>query len=429
MREELLHFIWKAQKFSKTDLKTTDGEPIEILSVGFQNTASGPDFFNTRLLIAGQEWAGNLEIHLNSSHWYAHGHEKDHAYDNVILHVVWEDDIAIFRKDGTKIPSLELKSRVSVSLFTFYEQLLKNKRQQFINCELQLSEVPDVVVFAWLERLYVSRLERKATQIQILLKKTKNDWEAVLFLMLMKNFGLNKNGAAFLELASFLDFKMVQKLATKPLQLEALFMGTLHFFQKEASTDAYFQKLDKAFQGLRHKFQLQAYHGEQPQFFGLRPSNFPSIRLSQIASLYEKHPKLFSILMDCKTLKDFYKVLETQASAYWDTHYTFGKVSPKRVKSVSKSFIELLISNTIIPLKFAYNRSVGNSDVEGILALSNTLPPEKNNILEGFNSLGLSSHSALESQGKIELFKNYCEKNKCIQCQIGIHLLGRKGYF
>ena len=337
--------------------------------------------------------------------------------------------IAIFRKDGTKIPSLELKSRVSVSLFTFYEQLLKNKRQQFINCELQLSEVPDIVVFAWLERLYVSRLERKATQIQILLKKTKNDWEAVLFLMLMKNFGLNKNGTAFLELASFLDFKMVQKLATKPLQVEALFMGTLHFFQKEASTDAYFQKLDKAFQGLRHKFQLQAYHGEQPQFFGLRPSNFPSIRLSQIASLYEKHPKLFSILMDCKTLKDFYKVLETQASAYWDTHYTFGKVSPKRVKSVSKSFIELLISNTIIPLKFAYNRSVGNSDVEGILALSNTLPPEKNKILEGFNSLGLSTHSALESQGKIELFKNYCEKNKCIQCQIGIHLLGRKGYF
>ena len=109
MKEDFLHHVWQFKKFDIANLKTTKGESIQILNSGQYLQLAGPDFFNAQIVIGNQKWAGNVEIHLKSSDWYVHNHEKDSNYDSVILHVVWEHDVPVFRKDNSEIPTLELK--------------------------------------------------------------------------------------------------------------------------------------------------------------------------------------------------------------------------------------------------------------------------------------------------------------------------------
>ena len=98
MKEDFLQYLWKFQLFDRTALKTTKQEVLQIVHPGIHNRDTGPDFFNAKIRISGQLWAGNVEIHLKSSDWYLHRHEVDENYDAVILHVVWEDDSEIFMK-------------------------------------------------------------------------------------------------------------------------------------------------------------------------------------------------------------------------------------------------------------------------------------------------------------------------------------------
>jgi hypothetical protein len=426
MREDLLHFVWKSQKFSKTNLHTTAGELVEVVVPGHSNTSSGPDFFNSRIRIAGQEWAGNLEIHLKSSDWYAHGHEKDANYDNVILHVVWEDDVAVFRKDGTVIPTLPLKNYTSETLIASYQHLMDHEKYKFINCEKDAIHVNDIVWKQWQERLFVERLEEKTVLIKKLLIKTKNDWESVLFVLLMKTFGLNKNGAAFFAIAEHLDSAVIRKVAKGTFQLESLLFGLGGFLNEREVSEKYYQDLKNEFDFLQQKFQIENYLGEKPIFYGLRPPNFPTIRLSQLANLYGRYTNLFQRLMDARVAKDFVELLDVKASSYWDTHYTFGRESKKRKKGLSKSFIRLIVINSIIPLKFCYDQFLGKNRVDELVQTMNEFPSEKNSVLERFENIGIPSESAFESQAKIQLYKTYCKKNRCLQCQIGASLLGRK---
>ena len=426
MREDFLHFVWKSQKIQKNNLTTSSKETVEILNPGQHNMSSGPDFFNARICIDDQEWAGNLEIHLKSSDWYAHGHEKDINYDNVILHVVWEDDVDVFRKDGSAIPTLPLKNYVSDTLQTSYRQLVQNKKKRFINCEKDFTQVDDMVRYQWQERLLVERLEQKSFLVDSLLLKTKNDWETVLFQLLMKTFGLNKNGEAFLAMAEHLEGSLLKKVSKNVLQMESLFYGLAGFLDEEAILDDYHLELKKEFKFLQNKFQLKEYLGEKPIFFGLRPSNFPTIRLSQLANVYGKSPNLFSSLMDARTVEDFFGLFNVGASPYWHTHFTFGKESKRSKKTLTKNFVHLIVINTVIPLRFCYDRYLGRNRIDGLIDLMNELPAEKNNIVNGFETIGVSSTSALESQAKIQLYNTYCKENRCLQCQVGANLLGRK---
>lgn len=426
MREDLLHYVWKTQKFRKENLRTTSGELLEILHTGHYNTSSGPDFFNARVRLSGQEWAGNLEIHVKSSDWYIHNHEKDPNYDNVILHVVWEDDTPVFRKDGTLIPVLELQDYLSEEFLLSYKNLVRNQRHEFINCEKEAATVSDIIWEDWQQRLYVERLENKSKIIQQLLRESKNDWEAVLFVMLAKNFGLNKNGPAFMSIAKHIDFNVVKKVSNDVLQLESLLMGFSGFLTSDTIFDQYYLQLQKEFEFLRKKFQLNNYVGVKPVFFGLRPPNFPTIRLSQLAQLHSKSTHLFSKLMETNSIEQFYDFLEVNASPYWNTHYTFGKSGKERIKSTSKDFLNLLLINTIVPLKFCYHQYLGENKTEEILKLISNLPAENNNLVNNFSAIGLESKTAFQSQAKIQLHSNYCSKNKCLECHVGGTLLGRK---
>lgn len=421
MQEDFLHYIWKHKKFDSLKLKTFNGKLISIVSVGQHNLNSGPDFFNGQLKIENQLWAGNVEIHIKSSDWFVHNHEIDKAYDNVILHVVWEHDSEIFRKDNTVIPTLELKSIVAQDTLQNYQKLF-SKNRKWINCENDFAAVDNFVLHSWLERLYFERLERKSIEIESLLKQSAKNWEAVLFKLLAKNFGLKVNGDAFLSLANSLDFSVIRKTQSNLLSLEALFYGQFALLDSDVQ-EPYFLELKKEYHFLSNKFKL-SHQGVLPlQFFRLRPPNFPTIRLSQLANLYHTHSNLFSQIINANTIEELYQLFLVSTSQFWETHYTFNKESRKSIKNTSKAFIDLLLINTIIPLKFSYAKHQGKDINDNLVMLMQQLKSEKNTIIEKYNSLKKVSISALQSQALLQLKNEYCDKNKCLQCAIGNALI------
>ena len=230
MKEEFLHYLWKYQLLNVSQLFTTKEESVLVVSPGIHNHDAGPDFLNARLQVDDQTWIGNVEIHLKSSDWYWHQHENDPNYDAVILHVVWDHDVEVFMKNEQTLPTIELKHFVSEVLLANYKKLSKIS-VRWIPCEQQIQTIDSFVLENWMERLYVERLERKSLFIQSLLKETQNDWDAVLFLLLAKNFGLNKNGDAFFQLAKSIPFSIVRKESFELERLNALLFGQAGFFR------------------------------------------------------------------------------------------------------------------------------------------------------------------------------------------------------
>jgi len=420
MKEDFLHYLWKFKKFDTLNLKTFNGEEITIIQVGQYLELAGPDFFNAQLIIGEQKWAGNVEIHLKSSDWYVHHHERDEAYENVILHVVWEHDTEIFRINNSEIPVLELKKYVDATALANYQSLMAPK--SWIYCEKQLENLDEFLVKNWQERLFFERLERKSKSIFELLHQTNNDWEAVLFSLLAKNFGLNTNGEIFLKIAQSIPFSIIRKESFEVENLEALLLGNAGLLDAEKE-DNYFKDLKFRYFYLLHKYQIDKKVVEPVQFFKHRPDNFPTIRLSQLANLYHIHQNLFSIISSSNSVKRIYETFDVATSDYWQNHYQFDKESPKKKKKLSKSFVDLIIINTIIPLQFAYAKSQGKEISEDIIQLINEVSSEKNAIIDKFSSFGIQSKSALESQSLLQLKNEYCNKSKCLECAIGIDLL------
>jgi hypothetical protein len=421
MKENLLHFIWKYKLFPTHNLFSTKGESIEIKSVGSANLNAGPDFLNAKIKIGKQLWAGNAEIHIQSSDWYAHGHETDDGYNSVILHIVWEHDVEIFNSTNQVITTLVLKNLVSPKMLGNYNNLF-DKNKNWINCEKDIATTDLFVLNNWLEKLYFERLEEKAEQIQQILAKNHNNWEATLFIALAKNFGLKVNGESFLNLANSFDFSIVRKVSNHREQLEALFLGQAGLLS-DPFESIYYKELKKEYDYIKKKFQLQSISKKQVQFFRLRPNNFPTIRLSQLADLYHKYPGLFSKLIELEDINDFYELLSVDTSAYWRTHYTFETESKGSIKKLTKSFMDLLLINTIIPIKFMYLKSMGKSNFNEVLSIIAQINPEKNTIISKFNELKIECTSSLKSQALLQLKNEYCNKQRCLQCAIGSAVL------
>ena len=420
MKEDFLHYVWQYKKFDFSNLTTVSGEVLTITNCGNYLQQTGPDFFNAQIVIGNQKWAGNVEIHIKSSDWYLHHHEKDANYDNVILHVVWEHDTPVFRKDNTEIPVLELKKYVSKKELEKHQSLTSQK--SWIYCERQIDTIDYFVFQNWQERLFIERLERKYRPIEQLLKETGNNWEAVLFCMLAKNFGLNTNGETFLKIAKSIPFTIIRKESLEIENIESLLFGMADLIPVDAE-DNYTKELRKRFYYISQKYSLKKIITEPVQFFKHRPDNFPTIRLAQLAMLYHKHLNLFSKVIVAKTVKELRHLFEITISDYWQTHYQFDKASPKKKKQFSKSFIDLLVINTIVPIQFAYAKSQGKETSEFLIDLLREVAPEKNIIIEKFSGFGIKAKNSFESQSLLQLKNEYCNYSKCLQCAVGIQLL------
>lgn len=426
MKEDFLHYLWKFKKFDFFNAKTSDGESVVLLQTGLHNQhQSGPDFFNAKIKIGEQLWAGNVEIHIKSSDWYAHGHETDPAYDNVILHVVWEHDVEVYRKNNSPVPTLILKDLIHQNALENYRNLLQSNSGRWINCESDFPDFTDFEIQNWLERLYIERLEEKSNLVEDILQKTTNDWEATLFCLLAKNFGLNVNGEVFLSLALSIPYSVVRKMNSW-VQMEAILFGQAGMLSEERE-EPYFNTLSGEYNYLKHKFKLNSEGVLPVNYFRLRPQNFPTIRLAQLANLLFTHKNLFADIIEENDIDKIRNVFKIAASDFWKTHYNFDKESASRTKKLSSGFIDLVIINTIIPLKFCYFRHKGIDNHESLFALMRQIPEEKNSIVDGFNKIRpKTGQNALDSQALIQLKKNYCDKNLCLQCSLGLKILQKE---
>lgn len=420
MKEDFLHYLWVHKKLPFSQLETHQKESLEIIHFGNYLQLSGPDIFNAQVRIANQKWAGNIEIHVKSSDWYLHHHQDNSAYDNVILHVVWEHDVPVLRKDNSEIPTLELKKWIDASAIEAYKNLMH--RKSWINCELAINRIDSFDWNKWKEKLVLERLERKATEISQRLEETKNDWEQVFFELLAKNFGLHTNGTAFLKMAQQLTFQLIRKEKTNLIHVEALFFGILNALQFEYE-DAYYNELKKTWQYLKVKYQLTEILGVELYFFKHRPDNFPSIRLAQLALLVTTTENLFETCMTLNAAKKIKKIFKQTTSLYWQNHYVFGTVSVKKDKVLTDSFLDLIFVNTLLPMQFCYQTKLNTLAFDVLLEGLKAVRPEKNTITDKFKTLNVQVANAYDSQALLQLKKEYCDPSKCLQCAVGLNIL------
>lgn len=424
MKEELLHFVWRQRLLMNKDLKSTTGAQIQIVRPGIQNFNAGPDFLAAELTIDGVLWIGNVEMHVAASDWYAHQHEGDVNYDSVILHVVWECDMEIFTKGEVLLQCLVLKGVISKKLLRNYQVFL-TKHRSWIPCEKQLASVQSIYVNHWLENLYVRRLERKATEIQQALLGSKNDFTAVFFQFCAQAFGLKVNGFAFSQWARQVDVKTLRKLQPNHEQLMAYLFGTAGMLRDKLE-EPFYCFLQSEYKYLEHKFRLVEPKQYGFQFFRMRPANFPTVRMAQLSAVLHAHQQLFSRVWESETLEELYAIFQVEVHEFWDTHVSFHKTVKRQSRRLTRNFINLLVINTIIPMKFVYARFLGGDITEQLIALLRAVPAEKNTVIAKFVDLQVQANTAMESQGLLELKSEFCDKKRCLYCAIGDQILKKK---
>jgi len=421
--ETLLHYVWKYKLYNPETLVTLSGNPVLVIDQGVHNTHAGPDFFNAKIRIGNEIWAGNVEIHSYASDWMKHGHHTDKAYNSVILHVVEHSNAEVYAEDGHLISQLILK--IPEKIRENYEYLLS--RETFVPCLSQIRDVPKLYLTDWMNALLVERLGRKTDDLQKLLKDYKGDWGEVFYITLSRNFGFGINNDAFERLAKNLPLKLILKHKDSALQVEALFFGQAGLLNEDSEAkDDYYRFLQKEYDFLRKKYDLKPLEAHIFKNLRMRPNSFPHIKIAQLAALVRTQEALFSKMFELEDTQSLRNLFMSELTEYWNTHYLFGKNSPKRKKLIGLSAQNVILINTVVPVLFAYGRAKKQSYLqEKAIRLLDLIKPESNYIINEFAKVGICPCHAGDSQALIQLQKEYCEKKKCIFCRIGHKLLSK----
>ncbi len=420
--EEFLHYVWQQRLFTQNGLYDCANQSLNIVQPGVLNPHAGPDFNNAKIQIGDTLWAGNVEIHIKASDWQRHHHQLDEAYDSVILHVVWQNDAAVYRSNGTLIPTLALEKLVSPSLIAKYEYLKENTN--WIPCQSQLPSLDAFVVQQWLHRVLVERLENKSEAILSLNQQLQGNWEQTFYVTLAQAFGFKVNALPFTMLAQALPQQIFAKHKHNPLQIEALIFGQAGFLTGDFVDDYPIQlKTEYAF--LSQKYQLNPMDKSLWKFSKLRPRNFPTIRLAQFAATVIASNHLFSKILetdDVKQLKHFFK--NGEINPYWDNHFQFDIAGTNGNKALGEKSLDSIIINAIAVITFCYGKQVGNQAyVNTAFNLIEKIDAEDNAIIAGFKNLGIVALNAFDSQALLQLKNNYCNQKKCLHCGIGNKIL------
>lgn len=425
MREDFLHFLWRQARFDLRDLRTTCGSTISIQDFGRHNQDAGPDFSGGQLRLDGLQWAGNIEMHVRASQWYDHGHETDPAYDNVILHVVLEDDRPVFRRNGDRIPCLELKGRIPVGLLKSYWRMQNN--EDWIPCQGQLHLVDDATRRAFLETILSERLTVRAQRFSDRLVATDRDWEEAFYQSLARALGGRVNAEAMDMLARSVPLRALLKHKHSLLQLEAMLFGQSGLLpDKKAEEENYITLLRREYALLKTKHSLRPIPRTAWRYLRLRPNNFPTVRIAQFAAMLHRTGQLFGKSLAAASAKELVNMFEVKLSNYWRTHYRFGKEVKAGERKLGTSSIRSILINTIAPALVAYGDYRGEKryrDRGRSLLLE--LPAEENRILRRWSQLGFSARDAAESQALLRLKMEYCDRSRCLDCAIGCHLLSQ----
>jgi len=421
MNEEFLKYLWK-YKLLTPDLYTEKNDKIEIISSGQHNTNSGPDFFNAKVKIGDTLWAGNVEIHTKSSDWNLHRHTDDDAYDSIILHVVLKNDLVIYRKNKEVVPVLIVEGKYDNNLYLQYQDFIEN--HNWIPCEKLIENVDKFILYSWLERLSIERLERKTSEINDIHLATNMNWSETFYRVIAKNFGFKLNALPFELLAKSLPLAYLARHKNSLFQLEAMLFGQAGMLNSELK-DVFPLALRKEYEFLKKKYHLQPIESSLWKFLRLRPVNFPTIRISQFAHFIYKSSSIFSKILESNDIKDITNMFEVTASDYFDTHFIFDEPTlNKKSKIIGEYSASLLILNTIIPLIFLYG--IKNNDTkykQRAMKFLEQLKPENNSIIKRWILLKIKPENASQSQALLELKNVYCDNKKCLECRLGSYLL------
>lgn len=422
MQENILHYIWKTQSFDRQNLHTTAGLPITILKPGIHNHDAGPDFRDARVRIDAMEWAGHVELHVRSSEWYQHQHQTDPAYEGVILHVVWTNDRLVTHEDGTLIHALELKDRVAINLLKRYESLMQQR--DTIICSHHLAGIDSFDKAMMLEKSVIERLEDKATDILGMHKAVQYDWEETAYRLLARAFGLKVNADAFEDLAKCTPLKLLKKLGANRLQRMALLYGQSGLLHTDQQ-DSYLGQLQKEYTFLRSKYDLNgALSPTHWKFSKLRPFSFPTVRIARFCLLLEKLEHVHQSLLEIEDISSFIKEVNHDNDDYWKNHHDFGKKSSRNFTKIGSGFKDVILLNVVVPLLAAYSKSVDDQRyMEKALSLLEITGAEKNSVTRKYIERGFPIRTGLDSQGAIHLFKEYCHRRRCLECQIGAKIV------
>lgn len=420
--EDFIHYTWQYQQFDKNNLKTTNGLPLIVTKTGIRNFNSGPDFENARVNIGGIEWAGKVEMHIKSSDWNRHQHQHDKAYDNVVLHVVWEHDLEVFRADNTPIPTLVISDLVYSDTLQKYENLLKNPAE--VPCKHHLPEVTDLSKISMLEKALAHRLQQKSASLKTLLTVVNGDFEELAYRVFARNMGFKLNSEAFLRLAESLPLKIIQKHKGHLSQIEALLFGQAGFLDNPQ--DEYSKNLAMEYNFLAQKYSLTSQKMQRLEwrFLRTRLGNFPTIRISQFAAILNQNHGLFSLFLEDAKKENIEKALQVLPSEYWQKHYDIAKASESKLSGIGKTSVENLLINTSVQLLAFYADVTDNhSYFEKAIGILENIKPEKNFITKIWENLGFKCASAFDSQALIEQYSFFCASKKCTQCAIGVEIL------
>lgn len=420
MKEEFLHWLWKYSLYDQDKLFDTENNKITILNPGEYNRDAGPDFFNARISVAGTVWAGNVEIHTKSSHFDNHGHQNDPAFNNVILHIVAENDKRVYNALGEEVLTTEIS--FDSLLYEKYTSLVNNP--YIIACQDDIIKLDKILVRHWLNSLVIERFQNKSESILKIFTETGHDWDETFYRMLTRYFGFRVNTEPFEMLAAALPFRIIRKHSDNIFQIEALLFGTAGLLEeglfKDAVSDDYYRRLLKEYTVLSVKYSLQPLHGWLWKFSRLRPSNFPTVRLSQLAAMLSVTGGLFSRVLEATDIRQIKALFEVTASDYWDDHFVFGKKSRSFVKKAGPQAVDIFLINAVIPLIFVYGQSRDCQDIsERALSFLENIPTEENVITTEWKEAGIDAESAFYSQALIQLRNEYCKKRKCLKCRIG----------
>ena len=420
MKEDLLQFIWKFQYFNRNELRCTDGDEVQIIHPGTYNSNQGPDFKEAKIKINNILWSGNVELHINSSHWHTHHHSEDTNFNNVILHVVWNHDTEIKDANGSVLSTIELQSRVSKLLLEKYRRLKENA--QFIACENLSSGFGSLALNSWKQRLVAERLIIKSKNIFTDLQQTNYHWEETFWWLIAANFGLTLNSGVFKKMARSLPLSLVAKHKKNIIQVEALLYGQAGLLSKTFE-DKYPKMLQKEYFFYQKKYKLSPVD-EELYYLRMRPANFPTIRLAQLAMLICSSEHLFSKIKETESVDELKKMFSVTANDYWHYHYIFDEVSDYKIKKLGSQMVDNIIINTVVPVIFSYGLHHSEEALkEKAIRWLEEIAPEKNTITQGFERLSYSNKSAFDSQAYIQLKKEYCDHHLCLQCAIGNSIL------
>ncbi|WP_192821766.1 DUF2851 family protein [Rufibacter sp. LB8] len=424
MKEDFLHYVWQYQYFRKEQLLTSAGEPVQILHPGVYNKSNaGPDFFNARLKLGETEWIGSVELHLKASDWRKHQHQHDGKYNQVVLHVVWEDDEPVLREEGTAIPTLELAGRVELPLQAKYQELLWS--QAVIPCAEQVHKVESIFKSSMLDKALMERLEIKAELVLERLQQNRQDWESTVYQTMAAGFGFKINQDGFLRLGQVVPYTLVQRYRTFPKQLEALLFGQAGMLNQGEISDEHVLTLAK-----EHRYLSQKHSLPEPlpksawNYLRLRPANFPAVRLGQFLAVLLNHEHLWSELVACETREEWFSYFRQSVPACWQQHSLPGKPSAQPFLKIGDDSVQGLLINVAAPLLVAYAKRMDNTAyLEKAIALLEKLGKENNHITRLYTGLNFPHTSAADSQALLGLYHTFCTPRKCVHCTIGHRLM------